>query len=260
MRCLIIHQVGNSTGNYNYNAYFYTDIRYIQHFHKNFELIYVCEGDLELIINSEKLTLSQNELIILEPYSVHSFYVNDVSKIWVAVFSEDYIHDFAKKNRDIRFSKFKCEKTIEDFLKGKLFYEGKPDLYTAKSCLYLICGECLKNAYPQKINLSSDFKGRVIEYISANLNDEISLVSAAKALDYEYHYFSSLFHKCFGVNFKQFINLFRFELACDLLNENEKDISEIAGICGFQSIRNFNRVFKSLSGYTPSEYKKQIIC
>ena len=256
---MIIHQIGNSTGNYNYNAYFYTNRGYEQHFHKNYELIYVCEGELELTINSEKITLSQNELIILEPYSVHSFYVDDVSKIWVAVFSEDYIHDFAKKNRDVRFSKFKCERIIEDFLKVKLFFEGKPDLYTAKSCLYLICSECLKNAVTQEITLSSDFKGKVIRYISENINDDISLLSTAKALDYEYHYFSSLFHKCFGVNFKQFINLFRFDYACTLLREDDMDISEVAGICGFQSIRNFNRVFKSFSGYTPTEYKKQII-
>lgn len=57
------------------------------------------------------------------------------------------------------------------------------------------------------------------------------------------------------MSFKKFINALRFEYACELLPREDVSITEICGKCGFGSLRNFNRVFKALSGMTPNEYR-----
>ncbi len=255
---MIQHQTSNSCGNYNYNAFLYSDISYSAHFHKNYELIYVLKGKVELSVNGKSGVLKPGEMILISPYAVHSFAVDGKSKIWVGVFSEDFVLSFSKANSQISYSKFKCGLKQEAFLKEHLFFQGQPELYLAKSCLYLVCSECLKHAVAFDMKSSDEFRNRVIAFISENLSDEITLGSTAAALGYEYHYFSALFHRCFNMHFKEFINMFRFEFACEMLLHTKADIAFLAVECGFQSIRNFNRIFKKFSGHTPTEYRKQL--
>lgn len=253
---MIEHQLHNSYDTY--NAFIYTDTAYQAHFHKNYELIYIIEGAMTLCMDSSAVTLDCGEMILLSPFTVHSFEVDKATRIWVGVFAEDYISAFAKRNNQLQYSKFRCDKSIEGFLNKYLFFQGTPNVYIGKSCLYMVCSECLQNAMIETSNPDPDFKQRVIECIYSNLSNEITLKKVSQTLGYEYHYFSSLFHDCFKMNFKEFINIFRYEYACEMLLDKTKNISYIAGECGFLSIRNFNRVFKKLSAQTPSEYRESI--
>jgi AraC-like DNA-binding protein len=47
----------------------------------------------------------------------------------------------------------------------------------------------------------------------------------------------------------------RFEKAAALLREGDLRVSEIAFATGFQSLSQFNRVFKKSSGKSPTEYR-----
>ena len=252
---MIIHQIPNSRGNYNYNAFIYTDLQWYSHFHKNFELMYSIRGTITVTINSNTVFLKKGELILIAPYTVHSIDTPENAKSWVGVFAEDYIPDFTKKYGGLQYQAFRCENNIETFLNECLFFEGVPDKYLIKACLYMVCSECLKKSSPMDCDTPPDFKEKCILYISQNLSNEILLSDVAEDLGYEYHYFSLLFNKCFEMNFKSFVNMFRISLACDLLPDKKHNIAYIAGECGFQSIRNFNRVFKSITGQTPNEYR-----
>lgn len=253
---MIMHQVQNSYSNYNYNTYIYSNICLSAHFHKNYELIYVLKGDAEVYMNSIPYRLETGEMLLVSPYTVHSFSVSSSSRIWVGVFAEDYISGFAKKNSSLQYSKFRCSEKVDDFLKEHLVFQGQPSLNMAKGCLYIMCNECIENASVVNSGADTDFKGKVIAFISKNLSDEISLAKASRSLGYEYHYFSNLFHQYFEMNFKEFVNIFRIEYANEWLRDTTKDIAYVAAECGFQSIRNFNRVFKKFNGKTPSEYRK----
>ncbi len=249
------HQDHNSRENYNYNVHIYTDAKYDAHFHGNYELICGLEGITEFSVNGKEDTLQEGEMILISPYVIHSVKIKNATT-WIGVFSEDFIPAFSEKNRYKRYSKFKCDDNIQKILKDNLFLEKRPPRYLHIAYLYMVCNECEKNASLISLQNDNVFIRRVIEYISGNLKENLTLSDIANDLNYEYHYFSSIFHKCFSMNFKNFINIFKFENACKMLIENQKDITEICNECGFGSIRNFNRVFKSLSGLTPTEYKK----
>ena len=258
---MVLHQIANSYGNYNYNCFIYIDDAYaenlaVSHFHSNYELIYAMDGETEITLNGRTDTISKGELILVSPFDIHSLVLGKGARTWIGVFSEDFIMSFAEKNRNTRYSKFRCEEDIETMLKEKLFFEGQPEHYMMKACLYMVCNECVKNADAYKTGKGDDFITSVTQYISENLAEDIKLIDIAEALGYEYHYFSSLFHKAFSMNFKSFINIFRFDSACKMLSNKKTDISAVCEACGFGSSRNFNRVFKQLSGITPSEYKK----
>ena len=252
---MIEHQIHNSYGNYTYNAYFYTDRVWAEHFHKNFELIYVTRGACSVTVDREEIGMQKGELLLLSPYRIHSFVVPADAEIWVGVFSKDFIRGFAAKHGETCFSKFRCDAESEAFLASRLFVAGMPPLYLTKACLYLVCDACLARATVSELLPSHGFRSRVIEHLSSHLLENLTLRSTAAALGYEYHYFSRLFHECFGINFKEFINLLRFDYACECLEKDAASVTSLAGTCGFQSIRNFNRIFKELSGKTPSEYR-----
>ncbi len=255
---MIIHQPTNSQGNYNYNAFIYTDTIYEPHFHGNLELIYVSKGKMQLIINGISQELEPGDLYLIFPYTIHSFYIDKDTTAWVGVFSGDFVNSFYSKNYFLVYKKFRCEKSVEDFLVKHLFYQGTPDKYMLKACLYMVCNECVKNAQKEERNHHSGFREKVIRYISEHMNEELSMQQLAQDLNYEYHYFSYLFQQCFSIHFKSFLNMLRFEQACKLLSDDSCKITKICDECGFGSLRNFNRVFKALSGFTPSEYRKTI--
>jgi len=254
---MIIHQQGNSMGNFNYNAYIYNDTVWDSHFHGNYELVYTIEGITKLTVNEKAYEISEGTFFLISPYSIHSLVIDKDTKTWVGVFSKDFVSDFAKANKYIRYLQFKCEQKIESFLKQYLLFEGTPERYICIACLNAVCNECLKNALSDNSNADNAFIERVIQYISDNLTQDITLRSIAEELGYEYHYFSSLFHSCFSINFKSFINIFRFEYACHIIGDKSKSITAICFESGFDTVRNFNRVFKELSGCTPSEYRNK---
>lgn len=252
---MVIHQISNSLSNYNYNAFIYTNTNWDEHFHGNYELVYVFDGKTKITINGTQDTLLQGEIILIPPYTVHSLEI-DNAKTWVGVFSEDHIVSYSKKYKYIRSSKFTLSNEVEQILKSQLFFEGTPDRFMLISCLYMVCNECIKNATSHKSEQNYEFISGVVNYIHNNIENNISLIDVATSMNYEQHYFSCLFHQYFSMNFKNFVNFFRFEKACTLLAQEKYTITYVAESCGFGSIRNFNRVFKKLGGCTPKEYKK----
>lgn len=255
---MIHHQVTNSRGNFNYNAFVYRDTIWQPHFHGNYELIYVFEGTTKLLANGIPEVLQAGEMILLPPYTVHSLQISG-GKTWIGVFSEDFIVSFSKSHRGTRYTKFQCCAEIEDFLQKHLFFQGTPERFLCISCLYMMCSQCIKNAAPYPSEQHQNFVYQVVTYIEDHIQEELSLQDIASSMSYEYHYFSSLFNRAFCMNFKSFINLIRVEQAQHILSDKSISVTQAAERCGFGSIRNFNRVFKNLCNCTPQEYQNQHI-
>ncbi len=254
---MIQHQTDNSRKDFQYNSRLYTDVFWHSHYHGNFELIFMISGEIELFINGEMFRLCKGEAFLIAPYAIHSFYVPQNALAWVGVFSDEYISVFSAKYQDVQFSSFRLSQESEKLLREKLFTENVPDVYLLTAYLNIVCSECISNSQILNSFKNSGFMKEVIDYVSENLSQNISMSSLAASMGYEYHYFSALFHKCFGEDFKKFINQFKVYSACEYLLAQEKSITEICGVCGFASIRNFNRVFKDFIKMTPREYQKK---
>ncbi len=253
---MIFHQPHNSRKNFNYNAFVYRGISFASHFHGNYELIYALTATVYVTINGTERRLLPGEMLLITPYTVHSFSIQEEKTAWIGVFSEDFIPAFARKNKNVQYDVFRAAEDLDAFLRKKLFFEGQPPHYALIGYLYLILQECSVKASPLKTENKQEFMNHAVSYIEQHYHDDASLSALADLVGYEYHYASSLFHKCFAMDFKKFLNFFRVETACLLLAEGAHDITAISAQCGFTSIRNFNRVFKEITGMTPSVYQK----
>ena len=92
-------------------------------------------------------------------------------------------------------------------------------------------------------------------FIDEHFEEELSLPMVAKAVNVSANHLSEKFKQVTGINFVEYIARARFEKARGLLLDSNLRVSEIAFAVGFQSLSQFNRVFKKLSGQSPTEYR-----
>ena len=92
-------------------------------------------------------------------------------------------------------------------------------------------------------------------YIDQHLTEHISLTKVANVVGINRTHLSEKFKQVTGVKFVDYIARNRFEKAKEQLGNGACPISEIAFACGFQSLSQFNRVFKKLSGKSPRAYR-----
>ena len=256
---MALYQQHNSGGNYNYNAYFYNDFQWYLHFHKNYELAYVLEGQTELTVSGQSYTLREKEFALILPHELHSYRTDGHSKVWVAVFSADFVGSFAQFMGHKRSDSpvFQCSGPVLSFLCSNLIIEQRQDVLMLKSALYAVCSEFVRQAPLEESDRDPGFAEKTLMFVSEHFTRDVTLKDLAESFGYEYHYASRQFHKHFPMHFKRFLNLYRTEFARDQLLYTENSITQIALLSGFQNSRSFNRAFLEQMGMTPSQYRSQ---
>ena len=96
----------------------------------------------------------------------------------------------------------------------------------------------------------------IVSYVREHLAEEITLTEIAKSLGYNPNYLSKCISDIFETNLCTLIANIRVDKARYLLYETDKTGLEICYDCGFGSERSFHRQFKSITGRTPKEYRK----
>ena len=254
----IFHQPQNSIGNHSYNVTTYDNVNFGLHFHKNYEVIYVISGKAICSINGKTKIVEEGEFAFCLSNEIHSIKSLGESKVWIGVFSMDFIHEFAKHQSGktgVDFA-FRCSESTTQYLLNNLIQKNTSDIFVIKSCLYALCSEYLRQISLEKnVEKTSSVMGSIVEYVEKNYKNPISLSTISQALGYDYYYFSKTFTRLFSMNFNEYLNIYRFNEACALLIGSDLSITEISYESGFQSVRSFNNTFKRYTGVSPSEWR-----
>jgi AraC-like DNA-binding protein len=96
----------------------------------------------------------------------------------------------------------------------------------------------------------------VYAYLFNNFKNQITLNDVAKIAFMNPAAFSRYFKKVNRKNFSKYLNEIRIGYACKLLIEQKYNITDICFESGFNNLSNFNRQFKSITKYSPTEYLK----
>ena len=242
----------------------YHEFRTPVHFHRNLELIYVADGSANITAANESYTLGRGQCILAFPYRLHSLDIPKDSTVWVITFLQDYVKAFYKPMARKRAidpvfdlsdeTRNFIEKKLIEPLGGSAFFSSLSNSLELilKSCLYAVCSEfCEKVTVVNESREADTIAVNILQYISENFKDDISLQTAAETLGYNYQYVSRTFNSMVGYNFKTVLNQYRFEYALQLLRESDKSITEVAFESGFQSLRTFNRVSYEMFNTSP---------
>lgn len=98
---------------------------------------------------------------------------------------------------------------------------------------------------------------QVRNYVREHYMDDICLQDVAGALHYSDAYFCRFFKQNFDKNFIMYLSEFRVEQAKELLADMTVNIKDISRRVGYRDSNYFTKVFKRLTGLTPSEYRSK---
>ncbi len=99
---------------------------------------------------------------------------------------------------------------------------------------------------------------RMMNYIDTHIYTMTGLEELSVATNYNYSYLSSLFRKTTAGTLADYYRRRRLETARLLIAEDERSMTEIAGLLHYSSIYTFSRAFKDQYGLSPSQYKKEL--
>lgn len=95
-------------------------------------------------------------------------------------------------------------------------------------------------------------------FIAAHLDEALSLTEVARAASMSAFYFCKIFKSAVGLTFTDYVARTRIEKTKQMLLDPNVRISEAAFAAGFQSLSQFNRVFRRVTGESPTNYREHL--
>lgn len=234
------------------------------HLHSHIEFMYIIDGGVTVSVNDSKRDLKKGDIAVCFPNDIHSYSSTGESKLMILIFSPDIIMGYfsermGKTLNDPFFIDGTYHADVKVLLK-MVMEEGLTDRneFVIKGLLYSIFGK-LDNYFVFKDGkqLHDTTIQKLLRYIGSHFCENITLDSVAKDLGFSKFHISRLFNHKIGEQFNDYVNKLRINMAQSLLTGSDQSISNIALECGFDSIRNFNRVFKTYSNTTPTEFRRE---
>ncbi|PHN03434.1 AraC family transcriptional regulator [Flavilitoribacter nigricans] len=112
---------------------------------------------------------------------------------------------------------------------------------------------------PEYQDFREERLSKVINYLNYRYKEKISLEEVAEVASLHPTAFCRFFKEKTSRTLMEFIIEMRIGYACKLLTNSSMSVSQICYECGFNNLANFNRKFKSLTKYTPSQYQQHYL-
>lgn len=236
----------------------YKNSHNLLHWHYDCEFLYVEKGSIDVFCDQKKHSLKCGDALYIDSEQVHYMSAQEQGTTLIAlVFDYNVVKSYVGNVRLVS-PKLENAYPIEEIysrlrevlVKKQPFYGA----YAAGMILELVSTVFgAEKVTPRASNDSTSkaFK-KLLEEINNKceyytFNDAVQFMSMSPA------YFSRYFKKESGINFSDYLNHARTDRAVRLLkSEPDLSMTEISLKCGFGTIRNFNRIFKTRTGYSPT--------
>ncbi|AOZ94032.1 helix-turn-helix domain-containing protein [Paenibacillus crassostreae] len=112
--------------------------------------------------------------------------------------------------------------------------------------------------YPsEQAFLKKDYVLSAREYIESNFwKSSLSVLDVVGFVKIERSYLFRLFKEENGISISGYLTVFRIQRACELLANSQLSIKSLAYSVGYQDPLYFSKIFKKVTSYTPSQYRK----
>ena len=101
------------------------------------------------------------------------------------------------------------------------------------------------------------FVEQALEYINSNFNKKITVMDISKYCNFSVSFISHNFKKSVGLSINNYVNKVRIEVSKSFLLNHSIPISEISELVGFPDPNYFSKVFTTLIGYNPLEFRRR---
>ena len=243
----------------------YQNLHNLAHWHLEHEIIYIEQGIVTVSYNDETYILSKGELAIIRSGQVHYIDGEQDSIVKIMMYDDSFLPEQMKQSYPLQVHLTSAYSFVSTFQNIQKEQQKKERFYVEK--IHLLLEAFLLDMYrkeqlsqeplTQKNHNLHDYK-LLLQEIQKQYQ-EITFEEAASMMGLSASYFSRYFHKMSGMTFSQYLNTIRIEKAIELLKADKYTITEISYLCGFETIRHFNRVFKEITGMTPRLIPKDFV-
>lgn len=226
------------------------------HLHFCYEFITVLSGEMTVSADQKEYLLKSGDALLIFPNQLHSI-SSEKSRHLLCIFSPNLVMAYSSKieNRVPKDNFFTPDPYLISAL-DKLSENTKS--FNKKGVLYSLCAQFDSSAdYVQKDTSRSDLLSKIFSFIEKNYENKCSLGELSQVLGYDYSYLSRYFKRSTGISFIDYLNQYRLENACRLLENSELSVLDCALGSGYSSLRSFNRNFKNRYSITPQQYREK---
>jgi len=247
---------------------------------KHYELNLITSGRGKRIVGNNISTFENSDLILLGPDLPHRHEISEPERNNSPECLVLYISEILVKNDLIQIPELKSIQGLFSRALSGIAFKGFDvntifhqielliDLQGIESFISLInllktlAGieeyEILSLTPELPVSLYKDLDQikKVYDYVLRNIQENITLETAAELLHMAPGSFCRFFKKRTGKSFIQYLKDVRISVASRMLSQTEKPISQICLESGYNNLANFNFYFKKIMKMTPSEYRK----
>ncbi|MEG1172287.1 MULTISPECIES: AraC family transcriptional regulator [Carnobacterium] len=265
------------------------DILVYPHWHKEIEIIYVKEGNVNIGVNDVPIQLKRDDIYFINGGDVHYFLASPESERIVIQFDLSFFQDISsleKTNKEMRnlFSSIVqasslWSQEVADQMRQLLMTVHEENNERKSGYRYVIKAKMfemlaiLSREVPQNENWNNQVReeisstkqmenlerlDKIFMYIEAHYQDTITLNDISAYMGFSSFYFTKFFKKNTGTTFIQFLTEYRLNKAKWILLNEDATVTEVAERTGFSSVKTFHHQFKDLMGISPLKYKKTI--
>lgn len=230
-----------------------TDFNFPPHMHQCFEFVTILSGEMSVSVENSVYELVKGDSVLIFPNQIHSLSSVNCQHM-LCIFSPKLVAAFS--------SKMNTKKPVDNrFLPSAYIVDKINDLcddasvYQRKGIFYMLCDEFDRDAeYKEGNSDTNDLLEKIFRYIEDKFRDDCTLMDLSKDIGYDYAYLSRYFKNAVGLPFNKYVNVYRLNNACYLLDNTNDTILACAVNSGYKSLRSFNRNFKNYFGITPTEF------
>lgn len=236
----------------------YKNSHNLLHWHYDCELLYVEHGVIDIFCEKKAHRLTNGELLYIDSGQVHYMRaVDPETRLIVIIFDYDLVKGFLG---DVRLANAQLSGTypIEPLYRElRALLKTQPPYFGVEAACKVV--ELMLSVFRNEQIVpreKADTTSRRFKDLLGDINERCEYYTFGEAVSFmgmSDAYFSRYFRSMTGITFSQYLNYVRIDRAIALLRgKNAPTSTEIAGRCGFGTIRNYNRIFRELTGYAPT--------
>jgi AraC-like DNA-binding protein len=253
------------------------------HSHEYYEIVYVYRGKGHFFINDTFYEMGQGDVFLIPINTIHRALPDKHDPVTSTaiffgptliynVFLEDsfsYLHLFDSMKKQ---NHYKITLQAERYRRMESYLSNIHQELTAKEmgsrhAALLLVHQILLDLYRvhiqekqgntrETVRFGPSWIKEILVYIDQHLNQPLSLTVLAQQALVSPEHFSRVFKHSTGMGLTVYLNTKKMIKAKELLLMDHT-LSDIAEMCGFESMSHFHRIFKKYIDSTPSNYRKQ---
>lgn len=249
------------------------------HYHKQVEMLYILEGQLEVYVDQDMFTLREGDIVLIGSNQLHRDRAFAVKYI---VFQFDcqqyldpttlpYLKFFMNLNTPLSRLNYilaehadaKC--TIQGVIQT-IYQEAKAKRPGYELAISMLIRQILltfmrndsRQVLPVHERKDMRLLRPVLDYIENNITAKPDLEIASKIANLSYYHFTKCFKQAIGMTFVDYVNFNKIKMAERLLLTEDLSIEQVGEKIGMLNMGHFYKTFKKYNGCSPKEFRNKM--